>query len=117
MLETFAFLKINPNLINILELITILLLITLSLSWIQDYPYQITISTDNRLSQTDKRLSVLDNNIKYIIFVGASLNGFDCLAILLDQGTAFYNVQTIAIQGSLEHMNFPSCNSRIWLNF
>ena len=56
-----------PNQITMLELITILSLITLSLSWIQDYPDQITIATDNRLSQTDKRLSVSDNNIKYII--------------------------------------------------
>ena len=53
-----------PNQIRMLELITILSLITLSLSWIQDYPYKITIVTDNRLSQTDKRLSVSDNNIK-----------------------------------------------------
>ena len=49
-----------------LELITILSLITLSLSWKQDYPDLITIATDNRLSQTDKRLSVLDNNINIL---------------------------------------------------
>ena len=56
-----------PNQIRMLELITILSLITLSLSWIQDYPDQITIATDNRLSRTDKRLSESDNNIKYIM--------------------------------------------------
>ena len=43
-----------------LELIRILLSITLSLSWIQDYPDLIIIAADDRLSQTDKRLSVSD---------------------------------------------------------
>ena len=62
----------SPNQIRMLQLITILSLITLSLSWIQNYPDQITIATDNRLSQTDKRLSVSDNNIKYIISVAAT---------------------------------------------
>ena len=61
--------KSSPNQIRILQLMTILSLITLSLSWIQDYPYKITIATYNRLFQTDKRLSVSDNNIEYIIIL------------------------------------------------
>ena len=50
-----------------LELIKNLSLIKLSLSYIQYYADKITIATEKRLSQTDTRLSVSDNNIKYII--------------------------------------------------